>query len=292
MKYLLPLLMLVITSKAVAQSSFPDFLQGSWKMENKEIYEHWDRLNENSLKGFSYSVNNGKIAVSEYLDISRIENEVIYTASVLNQNQGKGIAFMLIDADTAYAFQNLHHDFPKKIVYQKLSDTEVFVQVSDGQEHGFSYRMTRLAEMANEMDTTVSNPNYDPRLAKKLGADDYGMKRYMLVMLKTGTNQTTDTDFINACFRGHMENINRLAEKGKLIVAGPLGKNEKNYRGIFILDATTLEEAEALLQTDPAISEKLLDAELYSCTDQLHCQCILTFLKKSGSKNLNTKHHG
>lgn len=264
MKYLLTFLMLVITIEVIAQSIFPDFLQGTWKMEDKEIYEHWDRLNENSMKGFSYSVKNGQMTVSEYLDISRAGNEVIYTASVLNQNQGKGIAFKLIETDHAFAFQNLHHDFPKKIVYHKLSDTEIFVQVSDGQEHGFSYRMTRLAEFAEEKDSTVSNPNYDPRLAQKLGADDFGMKRYILVMLKTGTNLTTDTDFINACFRGHMENINRLAEEGKLIVAGPLGRNEKNYRGIFILNAATLEEAEALLQTDPAISERLLDAELYN----------------------------
>ncbi len=264
MKLFITFLLLAINLNVIAQINFPDFLQGTWKMENKEIYEHWDRLNENSLKGFSYSMKNGQMIVSEYLDITRAENEVVYTASVLNQNQGKGIAFKLIDTDNAFAFQNLHHDFPKKIVYHKLSDTEVFVQVSDGQEHGFSYRMTRLAEMANEMDTTVSNPNYDLRLAQKLGADDYGMKRYMLVMLKTGTNQTTDADFINACFRGHLENINRLAEEGKLIVAGPLGRNEKNYRGIFILDATTLEEAEALLQTDPAIRERLLDAELFN----------------------------
>jgi len=280
MKYLLTLLMLVITSEVIAQSSFPDFLQGTWKMENKEIYEHWDRLNENSLKGFSYSVKNGQIAVSEYLDISRTENEVIYTATVLDQNQGKGIAFKLIETENTFTFQNLYHDFPKKIVYQKLSDTEVFVQVSDGQEQGYSYRMTRLAESAEEKDSTVSNPNYDLRLAQKLGADDYGMKRYMLVMLKTGTNQTTDTDFINACFRGHMENINRLAAEGKLIVAGPLGKNEKNYRGIFILDATTLEEAEALLQTDPAISEGLLYAELFNWYGSAALPMYLDFSEK------------
>lgn len=280
MKYFFTILMLVITSVVIAQSSFPDFLQGSWKMENKEIFEHWDKLNENSLKGFSYSVKNGQIIVSEYLDISRTENEVFYTATVLNQNQGEGITFKLVEADNTYTFENLHHDFPKRIVYQKLSDAEVFVQVSDGQERGFSYRMKRLSEILNDKDTTVSNPNFDPQLAQKLGADDYGMKSYILVMLKTGTNQTTDTDFINACFRGHMENINRLAAEGKLIVAGPLGRNEKTYRGIFILNAATLGEAEALLQTDPAISERLLDAELYNWYGSAALPMYLDFSEK------------
>jgi uncharacterized protein YciI len=109
----------------------------------------------------------------------------------------------------------------------------------------------------------AQNPNYDSTLAKSLDADDYGMKGFVLVILKTGSNTTIDKEFINKCFTGHMENINRLVDLGKLIVAGPLGKNDKTYRGIFILNTTDLKEAEEMLQTDPAIKEKLLDAELY-----------------------------
>ena len=109
-----------------------------------------------------------------------------------------------------------------------------------------------------------TNPNYDSTLAKKYGADEYGMKGYILVILKTGTNKTTDKEFISKCFAGHMENINRLAKLGKLIVAGPLGKNDKTYRGIFILNTTSLDEAKELLQTDPAIKESILEAELYN----------------------------
>jgi len=108
-----------------------------------------------------------------------------------------------------------------------------------------------------------TNPNYDEALAKKLGADDYGMKKYVLVILKTGENTTATSEETNAAFRGHMENINRLVEEGKLIVAGPLGKNDKTYRGIFILDVPTVEEAGELVQTDPAVKAKLLDVELF-----------------------------
>jgi len=104
---------------------------------------------------------------------------------------------------------------------------------------------------------------YDPELAESLGADDYGMKSYYLVILKTGSNDTTDREFISYCFRGHMDNIGRLAEEGKLVLAGPLGKNENSYRGIFVLDATDRDHAKALLQSDPAIREKLLEATIY-----------------------------
>jgi len=109
----------------------------------------------------------------------------------------------------------------------------------------------------------TQNPDYDSTLAQKLGADDYGMKSYVLVVLKTGSNTTTDKAFIDSCFRGHMNNIVRLVHEGKLIVAGPLGKNDNSYRGIFILNVPTIEEAEELVQTDPAINSKLLDADLY-----------------------------
>ncbi|MNR14196.1 hypothetical protein D3C85_1306580 [compost metagenome] len=59
-----------------------------------------------------------------------------------------------------------------------------------------------------------------------------------------------------------MTNIGKLVTDGKLVVAGPLGKNDKNYRGIFILDVPTLEEAKKLVDTDPAIQSKLLDVDL------------------------------
>jgi uncharacterized protein YciI len=263
MKYILTTLFLFIIEGSFAQSKFPDFLQGTWKMGNKEIYEHWDKLNENTLKGFSYELKGRQMTISEYLDISRLKKEITYTATVLNQNQSKGINFKLTKTDSTFTFENPDHDFPKKIVYQKLSDTEIFVQVSDGKQKIFAYKMQKQLQENTSNDTTVSNPNFDPVLAQKLGADDYGMKRYILVMLKTGTNQTTDKDIINKSFQGHMDNINLLVKEGKMIVAGPLTKNDKTYRGIFILNVITFEEVQSLLQNDAAIKEGLLDFELY-----------------------------
>jgi uncharacterized protein YciI len=108
----------------------------------------------------------------------------------------------------------------------------------------------------------AQNENYDSILADKYEADDYGMKSYVLVILKTGTSDTTDKAFINQCFVGHMSNIHRLVEEEKLIVAGPLGENELTYRGIFILNVKTIQEAKELLKTDPAVQHKLLAAEL------------------------------
>lgn len=106
------------------------------------------------------------------------------------------------------------------------------------------------------------NPNYDKELAEKLGADEYGMKQYFFVLLKTGNNDTTNQEFINKCFEGHMSNIWKLEEEGKLIIAGPFFKNDKDYRGLYIFDVKNKEELEKVLLSDPAIEADLLSAEI------------------------------
>jgi uncharacterized protein YciI len=90
------------------------------------------------------------------------------------------------------------------------------------------------------------------------------MKRYVLVILKTGPANITDKKITDSLFRGHMENIGVLARAGKLAVAGPMQKNEKSYRGIFILNTTSLEEAKAMLDKDLAIKAGIFDVELYN----------------------------
>lgn len=106
------------------------------------------------------------------------------------------------------------------------------------------------------------NPLYDSTLAKSLGADEYGMKSYILVVLKSGPNTITDQAKLDTLFSKHMKNIQDMADKGKLIVAGPFGKNVKSYRGIFILNVKTKEEAIALLMNDPTIREKVFETDV------------------------------
>ena len=123
--------------------------------------------------------------------------------------------------------------------------------------------MTALAQTS--ADSPAKNPNYDAKLATKLGGDEYGMKAYYLVILKTGTNTSTDKAFVDDSFKGHMQNINKLVKDGKLVVAGPLGKNDKTYRGIFIFNNVKDEaELKALLKEDLAIKNELLAYDYFT----------------------------
>ncbi len=110
---------------------------------------------------------------------------------------------------------------------------------------------------------TARSQTYDKALADSLGADEYGMKHYTLVILKTGPKTIDSKATVDSLFRGHFGNIVRLAREGKLIVSGPLGKNDKSYRGIFILNTPSTAEARELLATDPALAAGLLEADLF-----------------------------
>lgn len=97
-------------------------------------------------------------------------------------------------------------------------------------------------------------PAYDEELAKRFGGDDNGMKNYVLVILKTGPKDASikgkDRE---AVFAGHMANINRLADKGILALAGPFGENSRSYRGLYIFNVASVDEALKLAETDPAV---------------------------------------
>jgi len=114
-----------------------------------------------------------------------------------------------------------------------------------------------------QLNAQTVNKDYDSVLAKKLNADSYGMKKYHLVILKTGPAEITDKAKLDSIFNGHMENIKWLASQNKLVAAGPLGKNDNKYEGIFILNTESKAEAEKMLETDTAIKLKLLTAEYY-----------------------------
>lgn len=108
------------------------------------------------------------------------------------------------------------------------------------------------------------NPKYDAELARKTGADDYGMRKYVFCVLKTGPKDAEIKDKAERAkiFGGHMANIKRLAGEGKLALAGPFGTNEKGYRGIFIFAVETVEEAQKLVDTDPVIRSGMMIADL------------------------------
>lgn len=106
------------------------------------------------------------------------------------------------------------------------------------------------------------NPDYDAELAGKVGADDYGMKHYVIAFLKTGPTHIADQAESEKLQMAHLQNILKLANDGKLIVSGPF-LDKGDIRGIFIFNVATVEEAKKLTDSDPAVKAGVLIVELH-----------------------------
>lgn len=102
---------------------------------------------------------------------------------------------------------------------------------------------------------------YDSLSAQKYGADDYGMRRYVIAFLKRGPNRDLPEEEARELQSAHLKNIGDMADAGKLALAGPFLGND-DLRGIYIFNVETLEEAEALTNTGPAIQAGSLVMEL------------------------------
>ena len=111
-------------------------------------------------------------------------------------------------------------------------------------------------------DLTESKPGYDSLLAAQLGADDYGMRTYVMAYLKAGPNRDQDSTEAAQIQRAHLDNITRMAEMGKLVLAGPF-MDDHEVKGIYLFAVETVEEAEELARTDPAVQAGRLVMELH-----------------------------
>lgn len=127
--------------------------------------------------------------------------------------------------------------------------------------------------------------SYDSLLAREYGADDYGMKAYVMAFLRRGPNRDLDSAQRMKLQIAHLKNINRMAEEGKLVLAGPFMDNG-DLRGIYIFNVSSLEEAKVLTNTDPAIQAGSLEMELREWYGSAALLQVNELHKKLARKNI------
>lgn len=130
--------------------------------------------------------------------------------------------------------------------------------------------------------------NFDQKLADSLGADQRGMKNYMLVILKTGPKdkEITDKSKRAEMFKGHFSNMKEMEKSGKLKMAGPFAtENKLGYRGIFLLDVKTAEEAQTLIQKDPTVKNGIFEVEILPWYGSAAIPMHLKYHKKIAKEN-------
>lgn len=99
-------------------------------------------------------------------------------------------------------------------------------------------------------------------------AREMGMALYYVYLLKKGPTWSPDeTSEIEALQEAHLANIGRLRQDGKLVLNGPLLDSFQlngEIRGIGVLKAGSMAEAESWIGTDPMVKVGRLVFELHA----------------------------
>ena len=108
----------------------------------------------------------------------------------------------------------------------------------------------------------AASPAFDAALAQRTGANENGMRGYVLVLLKSSDTPVPKGEARDAMFRGHFANMKRLADAGVLVMAGPLD-GQQGRRGLFVMAVPDIETAKTHVATDPVIVQGEMVAEYH-----------------------------
>jgi len=94
------------------------------------------------------------------------------------------------------------------------------------------------------------------------GDTTYTMKRYVFMLLNSGETKSKTQEEAAEFQEMHMAHLTKLAESGKLIVAGPFDGGGE-HRGLLIFDVETVDEALKLEGEDPMVKTDRLRMEAF-----------------------------
>lgn len=115
------------------------WLIGDWTSESdtQVITESWQQTSALTFEGVGITITRSNNNISrEWLRLLSMKDQIFYLAKV--DHNALPVPFQLTGcADDTLTFRNPQHDFPKKIVYQRLNNEEMKVTVSDGESKSF-----------------------------------------------------------------------------------------------------------------------------------------------------------
>ncbi|MEZ5198074.1 MAG: DUF6265 family protein [Bacteroidales bacterium] len=110
-------------------SALYEILEGEWKMPDQEVIERWN-FNGEFLEGQVFEISGSDTLITEELRIIELDGHVIYEPTVKNQNQGKLVAFKLVEAENKkWVFENTGHDFPQQIEYNFITNDSLVATI-------------------------------------------------------------------------------------------------------------------------------------------------------------------
>lgn len=120
--------------KVYAELEKANWLAGSWGNTTPEglISEKWVKINDSVMHGENYFVKDGKDTVfAETVKLAETNGNLVYTVTIPGQNNEKPVPFELTSAhENQLVFENPKHDYPNKIVYNKITNDSLVAEIS------------------------------------------------------------------------------------------------------------------------------------------------------------------
>lgn len=110
---------------------------GTWlnKRSRGDIYETWTRKSEKEFAGMSYTLRGAGASASDTTPLEKVRlyldgNQIVYAPVAAGQNDDKEVLFKLKTIEgNRFVFENLQHDFPKRIVYHFRSNDSLYAYI-------------------------------------------------------------------------------------------------------------------------------------------------------------------
>ncbi len=126
------------------------WLEGDWLRETPrgDVVETWERVSENTMEGHASLSSEGETRVGEHMRLVRMGQDVFYIAKPTENPLP--VAFKLIEfTETRFVFENTTHDFPHRIIYNRVGDSDLLVRI-EGPGEGEKAGETQAVEFRFE----------------------------------------------------------------------------------------------------------------------------------------------
>jgi len=128
----------VPASETTTVKTYPNLEKANWflgewanKSEEGELTERWNKENDSVYHGESYFVVGGKDTVfSEHIRLEEADGKLAYIVTVPGQNNEQPVRFdMTSSTDSQIVFENPAHDYPSKIIYNKVGNDSIVAEI-------------------------------------------------------------------------------------------------------------------------------------------------------------------
>ncbi|MCH5597584.1 DUF6265 family protein [Niabella ginsengisoli] len=129
------------------------WLSGNWHHSSEEgnATEQWRRVNDSTYAAESFIIVKNDTVFYETMHLEQRAGSVYCIINAKEQNKNEAVSFKLTSSEPdILVFENPQHDFPTKIVYNKIGEDSLFAEISgtiNGKERKEGFPFKKLSSL-------------------------------------------------------------------------------------------------------------------------------------------------